>query len=306
MFSIEVRKTKTSTGERPKKSYHLTWPSQPLAKPIYNSLVKWVYAHDDYGPMTPGKIAILSNFMKKEKHFNSLVIPDKTLQIILSARNIILKGKIIKNHHRMNQLINAIAHAYNNGRPILELAKKYDFPPLNLLRGIFLLSYGKDNVYKLSVGKISPQELLAPRDLEQYILADAHDAETTINQQLIVQRAEANEKKFVDFFTEAGIKLKTQNDLFVEQENDLVKLTPDILFEDEVFVNDKKVSWIDYKDYACTPIPFLFKKNIEQAQKYFDRWGDGALCYRLSFVEGLEIPHAQLLDGSMIGVNYEK
>jgi len=82
--------------------------------------------------------------------------------------------------------------------------------------------------------------------------------------------------------------------------------TPDILFEDEVYINDHRVHWIDYKDYAGTRIDFLYKSNVNQAERYGRRWGPGALCYRWGYLESLSIPMALPLDARALPIKFQK
>lgn len=280
--------------------YDITWKSDPLPLDIYTYLTKHVYRHSDYGAVTPAYIAELTLMIESAfPHYDV----GGNITKIASARNIILKGKIIKNYARVHAQMQRITHEYADAS-IITLSHKYDFPPLHLLYKILAVKYGDDVARAISSGKKSPRQVLDKRDLHEHAVAEQHDAETLINQRIITEKALENERRFVKYFTSQGISLQTQDDLIAEQLESKVKLTPDILFADEVYINGKLVKWIDYKDYICTSVNFLFSKNVDQAEKYYRKWGEGALCYRLSFVDNITIPHAQLLDGSFTNIDF--
>ena len=230
-----------------------------------------------------------------------------TVEQAISIRNIVIKDKIIKNYQRMNSKVREIAEQYDEGAHILDLSDKYDFPPLNLLRGIFLHNgYDSSKVYAVFADKEDPT-FLQSHDLKQYRAAVLNDAEATFNQKQIAKVALDNETKIIQYFRDCGIGLKTQDDLVKEQmqEHGRAVSTPDILFTSTVHINGVEVKWIDYKDYCATPTKFLFKSNSEQAAKYNKKFGTGALCYRLGVVNGVEIKGTMLLNASMLPVRFD-
>jgi len=286
------------------KTYKIFWKNEYMDFRIFNKISKSVKASTDYTHLDKTKINSLKSFLTKaNKEFSEKT----TLDQIISARNILIKNKIIKNYFRMNNKIEMVANKYNDGKSILDLARSYDFPPLNLLRGIFIhKKYNNKLIYKIFANKGSPEDLLKGRDLEQYKLAEENDAESIFNQQKIAKIAEENENKVGDFFKEIGIKMKLQDELVQEQvkESGRAVITPDYLFLDDVYINSRKIKWIDYKDYIGTTIHFLLKSNMNQAEKYNNEFGPGAMLYRYSAVENVVIPNTMILDGSALPINY--
>lgn len=288
-------------------TYHITWPSRPIRISAFMKVFKWAKHSRDYS-------AKYDNLNKFAKTFNDL-----SCDQIQSIRSAVVKEKIIFGYQRMNNQIAHIAAEYNTvasfissecndknltnsgGVNILDLSTKYDFPPLNLLRGILIQNgMNKTTAYKIFAEKDTSivSSALSGRDFEQYILAKEHDAESIFNQFMIDKIAQENEDRFVKYFKSVGIQLVDQNQLVKEQiaEHGRAILTPDILFLDTVYINGVLIKWIDYKDYAGTPIKFLYNSNKEQAAKYYARWGTGAICYHQSFVDSMELPGAIMLD----------
>lgn len=286
-----------------KTVYRISWDNNPVDRRVYDRIVDWVRKSTDYSAMTAHRLSKFNTLLiELRKEFDS----DITLSQGISIRNTVIKEKIIKNYSRMNRMISKIAEEYNNGRCILVLSSKYDFPPLNLLRGI-LINRGlpQGEIYKVFANKFDPKTLLSGRDLYQFYLAEKHDAESAFNRQQIAETAAENEARVIAYFKSIGCNIKTQDDLVREQveTHGRAILTPDLLFLDEVYINGTRVHWIDYKDYIGTDIRFLLKSNIDQAAKYTEKWGTGALCFHKSYVDGLFIPNSILLDASALPIS---
>lgn len=279
--------------------HHITWSALPIPRAWYDDAVTWINTMHDYSiGQTEGLVKLCENL--NARHGANVAM----LQLI-SIRNVTVKHKIIKSYGRMNARIGRITKEYAT-TDILTLSRKHDFPPLSLLRGIFLQRYSARNIYGVFAARDPPESLLHGRDLAQFKLADANDAESAIHQRQIAERAAAAEAAFVAFFVAQGIGLTTQDALTVEQEAQYGRavLTPDILFTDEVYINGARVYWIDYKDYIGTDKTFLHVSNSAQAAKYHAKWGPGGLAYRRSYIAGVVIPHAQMLDVGTLDIDF--
>ncbi len=282
-------------------THRMYWVNNPVSPAAYNEIATWVRKSKCYSVMSSSRrTAFKATVAAAGRH------TDISFDQALSIRNVVLKDKIIRSHPRMNSQIAEIAKKYQDGASILDLSSKYDFPPVNLLRGIFLhLGMSKHLVYDIFANKINSTELVG-RNMEQFRLAEENDAESIINQNRIATLAQNNENLFIAYFQALGIGIKTQNQLVEEQTAEFGRavITPDILFTDVVYINGERVHWIDYKDYIGSNISFLYRSNAEQAARYAKHWGPGALCYRRSFVSSLKIPGAILLDASATKIKF--
>lgn len=283
--------------------YFIDWKTTPINHDVFRAIVAMVNASTDYSAPTPGK---LTRWQEILTDLNEKYTASTDITQFISIRNIVLKAKIIKGYHRMRKLISKIAGEYEAGGDILELSHKYDFPPLNLLRGILLLRIPANKLYDVFSGKTTPSVILSGRDLIQFKSAEIHDAESVFNQQMITEIAAHNENQVVEYFRKLGIKLSTQEELTIEQTESQGRAvaTPDILFLDEVHINGVGTHWIDYKDYTGTGVRFLYNSNAEQAARYVAKWGSGAFCYHKSFVDGVSFPKTILLDGRTLPITY--
>jgi hypothetical protein len=276
--------------------YEITWVCRPIPADVYKKLRNY-FTTTGYGPATTAETRKISS-LAAECGIHSAQV--------LSIRNITIKDRIIKGHARMNAIIDKLTAEYNAGADIVVLSRRYDFPPQGLLRGILLRrGIAPAVVYGLFTYRIKPETILPARDTEQFYSAELNDANSTFNQDMAAERAAAAENGFVKFLRDAGIPLRTQEDLAREQIADHGRAvnTPDVFFDANVVINGNPVKWIDYKDYVGTNVSFLYKSNREQAGRYHAAWGPGAMCYGGSFVEGLAIPGAIMLDGGAIKKN---
>lgn len=283
--------------------YNITWKSNPIPAHIYKSVVSNFRRNDNYAPMSDHQRTQIAEQVADINKYNSTHV---TTEQLISIRNIVIKEKIIKNYPRMNRDINVMLAEYNKGKCILELAQKYDFAPLNLLRGLLLASgrYSQRVIYSVFALKTPPDTYLRGYDMDQYNLAVTNDAESTFNQQENERIALENEARVVEYFKSLGIRIKNQDLLVAEQVAEFGRAihTPDILFLDTVFINGRRCHWIDYKDYICTRVNFLYTSNCAQAEKYNAVYGEGALAFHHSYVNGVKINHAQLLDVRVLPV----
>jgi hypothetical protein len=292
------------TIQRKTNGVHITWIQTPIKREVYFDLIVMFRKSKDYSRLTKEKIKKINQtahniFTKHNAEFRE--------DTVLSLRSIAIKGMIVSRYSKLPQFIDKIASAYLTGGDILDLSYQFNYPPLNLLHGILLhLGYNARDLNMVFKHTVDHTKILTGEDLDQYERAEANDAESTFNQKLIAKIAAKNENLFVDYFKSAGIIIKTQDDLTIEQVGEFGRpvLTPDLLFMEDVYINDQLVKWIDFKDYTGTDIAFLYNSNKDQAKKYYNKWGNGAMCYRKGFIDSLDIPGAMLLDGSVIDVKY--
>lgn len=280
-------------------SFHFTVKTQPITRKAYNRILDWINEDTDFSVVADRQAELAATL----RNINAECKSNVGLDQMLSIRNNALKQKIINNFARVRDQAAEMLEQYNAGKSVLELSKKYNYPPLSILKNIFLhRGMNKTTVYGIFSHRDSPETILEGYDLDQFILAEKNDAESMFNQDQIKLIAQQNENKFVEHFRHKGIKLKTEKEQADEQlaEFGRIVITPDVLFIDDVFINGERVHWLDYKDYVGVPIGFLYESNKKQAAKYNMKFGPGAICYKGSYVSGMKIPGAILLDANKI------
>jgi hypothetical protein len=273
----------------------------------YNFICKFLsdqiekYVISEINTKSPECYASLSNEEKiilQEKIINNKVLnKDKiiNMEIINSIRSAFIKNKMIKNHYFIIKNITNITNDYNSHMNILELTKKYDISPLNLLRTIFKNKYNNDiiSLYK------NPK-LLDDNDKEQLNIAIANDIYALINQDTIQNDAILFENNIQSLLEKNKIKFKTQVELTREQIKlyGYPKSTPDFLLEknEELYFNDVKINWIDAKNFYGSNIDFIKNKIKKQIKKYINNYGSGCIIFSLGFNEKLIFENCIIID----------
>jgi hypothetical protein len=259
------------------------------------------YIISEINTKSPECYADLSNEEKlnlQNKIINNKVLnKDKiiNMEIIKSIRSSLIKNKIIKNHHFLIKNINNITNDYNSHMNILELTRKYDISPLNLLRIIFKNKYNNDiiTLYK------NPK-LLDNNDKEQLNIAISNDIYALINQDTIQNDAMLFENNIQSLLEKNKIKFKTQVELTREQ----IKLyghpksTPDFLLDktEELYFNNVKINWIDAKNFYGSNIDFNKNKIKKQIKKYINNYGSGCIIFSLGYNEKLIFENCVIID----------
>ena len=271
----------------------LTWPNHPILRQDYDAIAAWVTNQHDF---TIGDDDKLQKFIKKQ-HLSL------TLAQAQSIRRAINVNKIQSRARQVRKQTHQIVRDYERGIDILALSAKYDYPPLPILYNILALIYNNKELRDHFMGR---DAILRGRDDKQYRAAYRVDATNPEYQRQNTERAAHNEAKFVKY-CRTLFALQTEDQLKQSQISNFGQAvaTPDVLAQEPLTINGHQVKWIDFKDYAGTPSHLLYSKNCEQAAKYHALWGPGAICYRHSYVEGLTIPGAILLDGSGLPIDYE-
>jgi hypothetical protein len=232
-------------------------------------------------------------------------IHDKILQkfnininknIILSIRASYVKNHMINNHKNINYNKKKIIMDYNNIN-ILEISTKYDVSPLNLIRFIFKQKYSKKLTYL-----IKHTNILTKYDLSQLNLAIDNDIYALIDNNVVLTESINYELDIQNFLDKHNIKYNTQDQLVEEQ----TKLygrpisTPDFLIKSNLFIDNKKINWVDAKNYYGANISFIKKSINKQILKYNKNYGYGCIIFKLGFNDSLKFNNTLLLDNTLI------
>jgi len=235
-------------------------------------------APDCYAKLTNNDI----NIFEKEIILNPLYKKyNISLEQINSIRSAYIKNKMIKTHFRLIKNTEKIVKDYQNNIPVLELSKKYDASPLNIMRFVLLKNHSKEKVKKM----FNEPKLLNDYDYEQFTIAKNNDDFALVNQNDILEKANLFEKQIEEILKINNIKYKTQDDLVKEQ----IKLygkpinTPDFLIETNLKINNRFIKWIDAKNFYGSNINFVKSKINNQTKKYINDYGDGCIVFNLGF-----------------------
>ena len=72
--------------------------------------------------------------------------------------------------------------------------------------------------------------------------------------------------------------------------------TPDFLILSDLFINDKKINWIDAKNFYGANTFLINKKIKKQVSKYINQYGFGCIMFSLNFSEKLKFNDVLLIN----------
>lgn len=250
--------------------------------------------YKSYAPMSEKEIDYI--YQKVLSKFNNTSIPIPKFfckEIILSIRANLMRDHMIKHHKKVLSSKYNIIDDYDKGIGVLDLSSKYDGSPLNLLRLVFTEKYGKKLIELIKKNKI-----LNSRDKKELDIAISNDLYALINQDEVLKKSTDFEIKIQKILDSNNIRYKTQEQLAKEQikKSKIATNTPDFLILDDLFINGKKINWIDAKNFYGLDTQYIQKRIKQQTKKYLDAWGSGAIIFNLSFSSTLKLNNILFID----------
>jgi hypothetical protein len=225
----------------------------------------------------------LQNFnnMQKINNYDNI---DKNL--FISLRNSCIRYKMITKHHTLIKNTKKMIEDYNNKMDVLNISKKYDGSPLNILRIIYAKIYPKIS-FKTLIN--DGYNKLSEEDKKQFIKANKNDKFAIINQQKMHDDSLLFEKEVEKILIKNNIKYKTQEILCKEQviEHGKCISTPDFLILSKFIVNNVDIKWIDAKNFYGANNKFILDSIKKQTKKYVELYGNGIIVFKLGCNEKL-------------------
>lgn len=265
---------------------------------LEKKLAKAVIIKGNYKKLTDKQLDKLNNYINIKKL-------NISLEDVLSIRSSYMTIKIIKDSDRLKLLINKISKLYKKGIKLSWISKKYDLSPILMLKNILSSRYSKEKIKDFFYGK--HLDKLSEFDLEQLNFAKENDIFNKVDQTEQINNSKNFELEIQNFLVKNKIKFKTQNELTKEQIKKYGKAvnTPDFLILSDFYINDKKINWIDAKNFYGANT-FLIKNNIQkQISKYIDEYGFGSIMFSLNFSEKLHFDNVLLTSFHLLK-NYNK
>lgn len=266
----------------------------PIDYNLEMKLSNAVLIKGNYKKLNDRQINKLKRYIKLRKL--SLQIED-----IFSIRSAYMTMKIMKNSYRLKKSINEIYKLYENNITLKEIVKKYDLPPIPLIKNIlYKKKYGKDIVKGFFYGE--KLNKLNDFDLKQLNYAIENDIFNKIVQTEQIENSENFEKEIGNFLKKHDVKFKTQDELVKEQIEKYGRPinTPDFLILSDFYINNKKINWIDAKNFYGANTYLVKKKIKKQVRKYIDAYGFGSIFFSLNFSEKLKFDNVLLVNYNII------
>lgn len=275
------------------RTFRLSWSPEPVPLQAEESVASLVVKRGDFGWLTDERVDKMAAALENE---------NMTLEQALSLRSALLQQKTVYSHHKLRSKGKELARKYREGASIVDLSKKYDFPPVNVFR-VVLESMGWSK--KRIKDSLRHPSSMKQREREEFEAAEAVDRVSSVDQSETQVKADLFEDILADWFEQQGIRLRRQPEMVKEQSELLGRpvRTPDLLFLDQVYINDQPVAWIDAKHFYGSDVDFQRKKMKKQMNRYIEEWGSGAIMFRHGFSENLYLPGVLMLDASPIDLS---
>ncbi len=274
-------------------NFSFEWPTTPVPLKEEAEVAKIVLRKGEFGWLDDERVSEIGVII--EGH-------EMNLDQALSLRSALLQQKTVYGHGRLKSRSKVLLKLYNEGVNVVDLSKRFDFPPMNIFRVILAEKRWSKSRIKESLRTPSK---LDKREREEFEKAEAADRVSNVDQSETQIRADLFEDILADWFESKGVNLRRQPEMVSEQKLELGRpvKTPDILFLDHVEINGKPISWIDAKHFYGADVDFQRKKTVKQMNRYIEEWGSGAIVYRHGFSENLFVPGCTLLDANTLDLS---
>lgn len=275
------------------ENHQFNWKNKPVPLKTEERLAKVVVRKGEFGWLEDERVDEIGDFVKNL---------DMTLDQALSLRSALLQQKTVYSHGRLQAKGKMMLRLYKEGLGIVDLSKRFDFPPMNIFRVILKeMGWSKARIKDT----LRSPEKFKTRERNEFEEAEKADRVSNVDQSETHERADIFEEILADWFEAQGVRVRRQNEMVKEQmrEHGRPVNTPDLLFLDHVSINGEPIAWIDAKHFYGSDVDFQRKKITKQASRYVESWGQGALVFRHGFCDNLHIPGTILLDSGPLDLS---
>lgn len=199
------------------------------------------------------------------------------INMIASINSSFIKNFIIEKSYRVKKYKTNILSYYPN-YDVIKLSKKYGISPMAIMN---LIINDKYHIHLSSVNENNISVL----DYKQFKIASEYDNYYQLDQTKIHNESKDFEDKIENILKKHNMQYQTQNDLVIEQTKLYGKPinTPDFLIKSELIINDKKINWIDAKNFYGPNIKFIINKIKKQIKKYISSYGPGCIIFNYGY-----------------------
>ena len=213
--------------------------------------------------------------------------------IIRLIKNAYIKNFIVYNHYNISNMIKKISDQYmepNNDIYILSMI--YNYPAQHLLKLIFKHIYptiSNNEINLLFQSDNITNQFITSKDVLNIELSKIIDNYSNPDEELQAKYAIEFEDNINKLLNKNHIKFQTQDDLVKEQieAHGRAISTPDFLLIDDLFYLDKKIKWIDAKNFYGANTHFIKNKIKKQITKYVNNYGFGCIIFAHGFSQQL-------------------
>lgn len=267
-------------------TFSFNWENKPVSLKTEGEIASLVVNRGEFGWLSDDRVDEIAKLVLN---------CEMTLDQALSLRSALLQQKTVYSHGQLQARGKALHRLYKDGVSIVDLSKKFDFPPMNIFRVILKeMGWSKSRIKET----LRSPSRFKERERKEFEAAEEADRVSNVDQSITHEKADIFEEILADWFENQGVRVRRQGEMVKEQmkEHGRPVNTPDLLFLDHVEINGEPIAWIDAKHFYGADVDFQRKKIVKQASRYVETWGQGALVFRHGFCENVHIPGTVLLD----------
>lgn len=207
---------------------------------------------------------------------NKMGFPFNMLFNILAKK---VTRNTLKNYYIIKKDSRKLFKFWREGKTILQLAKKYNFPPV-LMASFILQEAGYSKKFLKSA--LREPSLFNDKRIEKEI-------KRAIEKDFVYSPAssESQARNGNSAENEIAIWLKSKRVGF-ETEKDSIALgrakTPDFLLKKQIKIKGRKINWVESKS-SFGDVPEIRKNYRNQLKPYLDLYGPGAVVYWYGYVK---------------------
>lgn len=204
----------------------------------------------------------------------------KELLLVIYTQRVVRQAT--KRFYKVKRHAGKMLWQWKKGRSFVEIARKYDFPPV--LTALLILDQNKISrrqywKYLLDPRKVKDNRLRS--ELKEVAKEDIVYSPEGASKQY--ERGRWGERKLKEWLDEHAIPYRTENELRA-----IYDKTPDTLLKKPLEWNSSKKYWIESK--ATFGDPLEIKRHLRrQLKPYAEMFGDGLVVYWFGYVEDVEI-----------------
>jgi len=223
-----------------------------------------------------------------------LSLDHELLTVIYTQRTV---RETTKKFYKVQRNGQRMVKSWQSGETLLEIAQRYEFPPI--LTGLMIFQESgrsKKQYWAIVRNPETIQDKELRRQIEEIAKVDLiYSPEGTEKQ---YQRGAWGEKNLQDWLDSQGIGYRTEKDLRGE-----FPKTPDALLDKPIVVNGWKVHWIESKATFGDRVE-VNKNTRKQLSPYVDLFGQGLVVYWFGFVDEITMEDGIFItDSSLTGLN---
>ncbi len=223
---------------------------------------------------------------------------DRELLFVLYTQKTI--RDITKNYYRVKHKTKRMRNAWNNGTPLVKIAKQYNFSPV-LITGFVLRANGYTK--RMVKDAIRDPDSVTNRRIRREVheVLEADKVYSPEGNRIQAERGVRGEAFIADWLDHVDIEYQTEEDM-----RGKFPKTPDFYFPDNgLHIRGTKLHWIESKGSFGDKVEF--KRNMKkQLSPYRELFGEGMVIYHFGFVSNLPLEEGILVETPDALLNWRK